>query len=233
MFTNMLLRWDLFGCHCQRGSPPWLFTGVVLGQAWAELLAHSACVHRRQGRDIGTHINLKYHHCLPEEGAFSQDLGFRWDTAVFPKGWCAILGQVKGTEQCVAQRSPHLPWWLILQVAPGANRVSPQGSHAGAKGKTCGRAMGSALAALGKAGSDGERTARLLCQGAESLLKMLTGFSLFYFYKQMTELSPKGDDCSPAADCRTELQPLLGWRLCGFASHLKCLPILKACIVVV
>lgn len=93
--------------------------------------------------------------------------------------------------------------------------------------------MGLALAATGKAGSDGEPAAWLLCKGAESLLKMLTSFSLFCFYKQMTELSPKGDDCRSAADGRMELQPLLGWRLCGFASHLKCLPIFKAGLVVV
>lgn len=91
---------------------------VILSRAWAELLAHSARVHRRQSRDIGIQMNLKYHHPLLEERAFSQDLGFRWDTAVFPNGWCDIRGQVKGTEQHVAQWSPHLPWWLVLQVAP-------------------------------------------------------------------------------------------------------------------
>lgn len=69
--------------------------------------------------------------------------------------------------------------------------------------------MGSALAALGKAGSDGDPAAWPLCKGAEALLKMLTSFSLFYFHKEMTELSPKGGVTAVTADCRTELPPLL------------------------
>lgn len=144
--------------------------GIVLSHAWTELLACSAYVRRRQRRDTGIQMNLKSHHPLLEERAFSQDLGFRWDTAVFPKGWCAMLGQVKGAEQRVAQWSPHLPWWLMLQVAPaGALRVSPQGIPRRGQGKTCSRAMGSALAALRKAGSNGEPAAWLLCKGAETV----------------------------------------------------------------
>lgn len=52
--------------------------------------------------------------------------------------------------------------------------------------------MSLALSVLEKTGSNGEPAAWLLCKGAESLLKTLTSFSLFYFYKQMTELSPEG-----------------------------------------
>lgn len=74
---------------------------------------------------------------------FPQDVGFRWDTAAFPKGWCAILGQVKGTEHCVAPWSPHLPsllMWLLVQsvspeIAPRAQRHTEAMEKAGSDGK--------------------------------------------------------------------------------------------------
>lgn len=123
--------------------------------------------------------------------SFSQDLGFSWDTDVFPEAWGAILAK----SRVWTAYWPKVTSFALMTPAAGGScciQGVPAEIQRRGQGKTCSRAMGWAVAALGKAGSDGEPQLGCSAEGQRGGWKRSLAFQFFISTKRRQSWARRG-----------------------------------------